>query len=83
MSTLIETTSNKLVKAFLKNKIIAPLTRRFTKIKKTEVYPEIIRVEITIKEGLGDKIANIIRSLLGKLGINIRFRTGKDVFNFV
>ena len=43
----------------------------------------IINKEITIKEGLGDKIANIIRSLLGKLGINIRFRTGKDVFNFV
>ena len=31
MSTLIERTSNKLVKAFLKNKIIAPLPRRFTK----------------------------------------------------
>ena len=31
MSTLIERTSDKLVKAFLKNKIIAPLPRRFTK----------------------------------------------------
>ena len=31
MSTLIERTSNKLVKAFLKNKIIAPLPRKFTK----------------------------------------------------
>ena len=31
MSKLIERTSNKLVKAFLKNKIIAPLPRRFTK----------------------------------------------------
>ena len=31
MSTLIERTSNKLVKAFLENKIIAPLPRRFTK----------------------------------------------------
>ena len=31
MSTLIERTSNKLVKAFLKNKIIAPLPKRFTK----------------------------------------------------
>ena len=31
MSTLTERTSNKLVKAFLKNKIIAPLPRRFTK----------------------------------------------------
>ena len=31
MSTLIEKTSNKLVKAFLKNKTIAPLPRKFTK----------------------------------------------------
>jgi len=31
MSTLTERTSNKLVKAFLKNKIIAPLPKRFTK----------------------------------------------------
>ena len=31
MSTLIERTSNKLVKAFLKNKIIAPLPRRLQK----------------------------------------------------
>ena len=40
MSTLIEKTSNKLVKAFLKNKIIAPLPRRFTKKlqKTTENY---------------------------------------------
>ena len=31
MSTLIERTSNKLVKAFLRNKTIAPLPRKFTK----------------------------------------------------
>ena len=31
MKTLIEKTSNKLVKAFLKNKIIAPIPLRFTK----------------------------------------------------
>ena len=31
MSTLLEKTSNKLVKAFLKNKIIAPIPSRFTK----------------------------------------------------
>ena len=31
MVTLIEKTSNKLVKAFIKNKIIAPLPKRFTK----------------------------------------------------
>tara|TARA_R100001594_G_scaffold3331_3_gene12591 strand:+ start:18628 stop:27639 length:9012 start_codon:yes stop_codon:yes gene_type:complete len=43
----------------------------------------IINEEITINETFGDKISNLIRSLLGKLGINIRFKTGKDVFNFV
>jgi hypothetical protein len=31
----------------------------------------------------GDKIGNIVRNILGRLGINRRFRTGKDVFNFV
>ena len=31
MVTLLEKTSNKLVKAFIKNKIIAPLPKRFTK----------------------------------------------------
>ena len=31
MSTLVEKTSNKLVKAFLNNKTIAPLPRKFTK----------------------------------------------------
>jgi len=31
MSTLLEKTSNKLVKAFLKNKIIAPISSRYTK----------------------------------------------------
>ena len=31
MSTLLEKTSNKLVKAFLKNKIIAPIPSKFTK----------------------------------------------------
>ena len=31
MKTLIEKTSNKLVKAFLKNKIIAPISSKFTK----------------------------------------------------
>ena len=31
MSTLLEKTSNKLVKAFLKNKIIAPIPSKYTK----------------------------------------------------
>ena len=31
MKTLLERTSNKLVKAFLKNKIIAPIPSKFTK----------------------------------------------------
>ena len=31
MSTLLEKTSNKLVKAFLKNKIISPISSKYTK----------------------------------------------------
>ena len=49
MSTLIERTSNKLVKAFLKNKIIAPLPRRFTK-KLTEANKFRILCESKVKK---------------------------------
>jgi len=43
----------------------------------------LINGEITLNESWGDKIGNIVRNILGRLGINRRFRTGKDVFNFV
>ena len=49
MSTLIERTSNKLVKAFLKNKIIAPLPKRFTK-KLTEANKFRILCESKVKK---------------------------------
>ena len=41
MKKLIEKTSDKLVKAFLKNKIIAPIPSKFTKkIKVNTPYPQ-------------------------------------------
>jgi len=43
----------------------------------------LINGEITLNESWGDKVGNVIRNLLGRLGINARFKTGKDVFNFV
>ena len=49
MSTLIEKTSNKLVKAFLKNKTIAPLPSKFTK-KLTEANKFRMLCESKIKK---------------------------------
>ena len=49
MSTLIERTSNKLVKAFLRNKTIAPLPKKFTK-KLTEANKFRILCESKVKK---------------------------------
>ena len=49
MKTLIEKTANKLVNAFLKNKIIAPISPRFTK-KLKEAQKLRILCESKIKE---------------------------------
>ena len=46
MKTLIEKTSNKLVDAFLKNKIIPPIPIKFTKkLKKLKNYVNYVKVK--------------------------------------